>query len=179
MSQEGCHTFVLQFSDDAGSHVNHFLVFVRQFFVDDALAYLLLDFFIKETQQQVFGLGKGKNLEFMGVFDVHDFVADVVGSFYHIYKWMAGVFERLTWCGLAKNAQFIGNFPIRFRFGSKEAEFAVIPGKTARKRVFHDGSKHGIGHHEASLTAPLEPVGQDSEGICVTFEMRNIIPKLR
>ena len=33
--QEGCHTFVLQFADDAGSHVNHFLIFVSQFFVDD------------------------------------------------------------------------------------------------------------------------------------------------
>ena len=115
----------------------------------------------------------------MGVFDVHDFVADIVGCFYHIYKWMAGVFERFTWCRFAKNAQFIGNFPVRIRFGSKETELAVAPGKTARKRVLHDGSKHGIGHYEASLTAPLEPVGQDSEGICVTFEMRNIIPKLR
>ena len=177
--QEGCHTFVLQFADDAGSHVNHFLVFVSHFFVDDALAYLLLDIFIEETQQQVLRLGKGKNLELMGVFDVHDFVADIVSSFYHIYKWMAGVFERLTRCRFAKNAQFIGNFPVRFRFGSKETEFAVVVGKTACKRVFYDGSKHGIGHHEASLTAPLEPVGQDSEGICVAFEMRNIIPKLR
>ena len=53
---------VLQFADDAGSHVNHFLVFVSHFFVDDALAYLLLDIFIEETQQQVLGLGKGKNL---------------------------------------------------------------------------------------------------------------------
>ena len=60
--------------------------------------------------------GKGKNLEFMGVFDVHDFVADIVGSFYHIYKLMAGVFARLTRCRFSKNAQFIGNFPIRFRF---------------------------------------------------------------
>jgi predicted AAA+ superfamily ATPase len=48
-----------------------------------------------------------------------------------------------------------------------------------QKYRVYDGSKHGIGHHEASLTAPLEPVGQDSEGICVAFEMRNIIPKLR
>ncbi len=70
-------------------------------------------------------------------------------------------------------------FLVRFRFGSKETELAVLPGKTARKRVFYDGSKHGIGHYEASLTAPLEPVGQDSEGIGVAFEMRNIIPKLR
>lgn len=102
MSQEGCHTFVLQFADDAGSHVNHFLVFVSQFFVDNALAYLLLDIFIEETQQQVLRLGKGKNLELMGVFNVHDFVADIVGCFYHIYKWMAGVFERLTRCRFAK-----------------------------------------------------------------------------
>lgn len=48
------------------------------------------------------GLGKGKNLELMGVFDVHDFVADIVSCFYHIYKWMAGVFERLTGADLQK-----------------------------------------------------------------------------
>lgn len=52
----------------------------------------------------------------------------------------------------------------------------MVAGKTACKRVFYDGSKHGIGHDETTLTAPLEPVGQDSEGICVAFEMRNIIP---
>ena len=114
----------------------------------------------------------------MGVFDVHDFVADVIGSFYHINEWMAGVFERLTRCRLAGNAQFIGYFLVRFRFGSKEAELSVVPGKTAGKRIFHDGCKHGIGHDETTLTAPLETVGQDSEGICVTFEMRDVIPEL-
>lgn len=177
VSQEGCHTFVFQFSDNAGSHVNHFLVFVSQFFVDDSLAYLLLDIFIEETQQQVLRLSKRKNLELVGVFDVHDFVADIVSSFYHIYKWMAGVFERLTRCRFAKmpNSSAIScKIPLR----KQKAELSVFPGKTAGKRIFHDGCKHGIGHDKATLTAPLETMRQDSEGICVTFEMRDVIPEL-
>ena len=92
MLQEGRYTFVLQSADGAGSHVDHLFVLVGHAFFLDSLLNLILGFLVEESQQQSLRLFVRQDLEFVGVFDVHDFVADVVGSLYHIYQRMTGVF---------------------------------------------------------------------------------------
>ena len=54
----------------------------------------------------------------------------------------------------AEGPAFFAWLPKMFGKRVVVTEFAVVAGKTACKRVFHDGSKHGIGHDETTLTAP-------------------------
>ena len=51
--------------------------------------------------------------------------------------------------------------------------------QTAGERVFHDGGKHGVGHHEATRTATLEAMGEDAEGIGITLEVGDVVPESR
>ena len=50
--------------------------------------------------------------------------------------------------------------------------------QTAGKRIFHDGSKHRIGHHETTLAATFKLMRQDSEAVGITLEMGDVVPEL-
>ena len=54
----------------------------------------------------------------------------------------------------------------------------MLPCQTAGKRIFHDGCKHGIGHHETTLAATFKLMRQDSEAVGITLEMGDVVPEL-
>ena len=49
MSYKGIHAFVLQFSDDAGTHIDHLFIRVFQLLVPNATKNLLLVLLVKES----------------------------------------------------------------------------------------------------------------------------------
>ena len=62
---------------------------------------------------------------------------------------------------------------------AEEAELAFLAGVLARVRILHDGSQRRVGHHEAAVAASVEAVREQSEGVGVTLEVREVLPHLR
>ena len=89
---------------------------------------------------------------------------------------MAGVFQGLSCFADAFYAQFIGYLLIVFLFGEEEPELGFLSGQLRRKGVLYNGGKGGIGHDKASFPSSQELVGEQAEGIGVSFEMSQIVP---
>ena len=68
--------------DDAGTEESNALVFVRDGFerACEGLEGIALLVFVIETFKNVFRFLVGKDAQFVGVFDVHDLITDVIGS---------------------------------------------------------------------------------------------------
>ena len=90
------YTLVLEFADDAGTQIDDLFVGVSELFLFDALAQMLLGLLVEESQHELGSLVERHNLQLMGIFEVHDLVADVVSSFYKIHQRMAGVAQGFT-----------------------------------------------------------------------------------
>ena len=43
--------------------------------------------------------------------------------------------------------------------------------------IFYDGCQCGIGHGKPSVTTALETMGEQSEGIGISFEMSDVVPE--
>ena len=138
----------------------------------NALATLRLE----ECQQKLDHFTCGKQPELMGILDVHYLIADIVGRLHEIYQRMAGVAERAVIAVARKHPELVGNPAEILLFRRKETEFALLAGKHRLVRIFHYRGQCGVGHREAARTAPLEAMGQQTESIGVTFEMRQIGP---
>ena len=69
----------MEFGDEGGCDVKEFVILVSELLVDDGVGYVVVDFLMKESEEEVVGVGKGKNVEVMGVLDVDDLVGDMVG----------------------------------------------------------------------------------------------------
>ena len=65
----------------------------------------------------------------MGILQVHQKVADIVGSLDQPNQGIAYIFERLTGFGQANNAQFIGDFGKYRSFAVKESELVLAVGQ--------------------------------------------------
>ena len=114
----------------------------------------------------------------MGILQVHNLVADVVGGLDEVDQRVAYIAQRLARLRNAKNAQFIGNFLI---VGLLRAEEPELPFMRCCRRgvgVFHDAGQGGVGHDEAALAATLKLVGQQAEGIGVTLEVGDVVPEV-
>ena len=65
----------------------------------------------------------------MGILNVHNLIADVIGSLHEVDQWMTGICSTLLitrwdlW-----DSQLIGNAPIGFSLGGEEAELALFTG---------------------------------------------------
>ena len=46
-----------------------------------------------------------------------------------------------------------------------------------RHRVFHDAGQSGVCHDETSFATALKAMGQQAEGIGVSFEVGNVVPE--
>ena len=101
---------VFQDTDHTGTHIYHFLILVAHAFFLDTLPDQSFRRIIEETQQQVFGFLIGQDLQFVGIFNVHDLVADIVGGFHQIDQRIACAAQGFTWSILADHAQFIDDF---------------------------------------------------------------------
>ena len=128
MFHKGVHAFVLQLAYHTGSHVNYLFIGVFQFFVGNAATYLLLVLLVEETQQQVFRLLIGQDFQLMGIFQVHNLIADVVCCLYQIDQWMTGIAQGFAVLRLTNNAHFIGNSLVVFLFALEETELSLLAG---------------------------------------------------
>ena len=113
----------------------------------------------------------------MGVFDVHNLIADIVGGFHQIDEGMTGVAQGFAGGTQAKDAQVVGDTLVVVGLGREKAELAVVACQRRGKRVLHDGGQHRVGEHEPAGTPPLELVGEQTEGVGVALEMGHVVPE--
>ena len=57
---------------------------------------MLLTLGIEEVEEQLHGLFVGDDLQLMGIFEVHNLIADIIGSLDEIHQRMTGVSQRFT-----------------------------------------------------------------------------------
>ena len=106
----------------------------------------------------------------MWVFDIHNLVTDIVSGFDKVYQRMAYILQRMV-TELA-DSQFPGYLPENVFFTLEKTVFESFGiGFCRFEGVFDDRSQGGIGHGIASRAASVEAVGQETEGIGITFEM--------
>ena len=115
----------------------------------------------------------------MGILDVHDFVADIVGCLNEIGKRKTYVAKRSGRRRQAKNAQFIGDAQVILAFGIEESELLMVAGEITAEGIFDDAGKRAIGHDESSWASPLEVVGEQAEGVGIAVEMDDVVPLRR
>ena len=70
------------------------LIVIRHTFLLDSLEDMLLTLGIEEVEEQSHGLLMGDDLQLMGIFEVHDLIADIIGSLDEIDQRMTGVSQR-------------------------------------------------------------------------------------
>ena len=127
----------------------------------------------EEVQEQVDGLFRCQDMQFAGILDVHDLIADIVGRFHQVDKRVAdefvGVFR------VPANAQLGGDAQISIFLRLEETELAFLPGIDGRIGIFDDGSKRAVGKGETALAASDELVGEQAHGIGVAFEVEEVV----
>ena len=166
-------TFAHQRAHDARAQIGNF--FVR---VVDRRHYLLQvasAFVAEEVQKQLNHLIRAHNFQFVGIFDVHHLIADVVGSLHHIHQRMAGI----SLVANLQYLQFAGNLAKDVFFGGEETKFAFLRGVQRRERIFHNRHEHAVGHGKTALPATFELVHQPSEAVGVAFEVGEVGPLRR
>lgn len=62
----------------------------------------------------------------MGIFQVHDLVADIISCLDQIDEGMTGKLEWLAYLGLADNAQILGNAEVEALLGIEETKLALL-----------------------------------------------------
>ena len=62
----------------------------------------------------------------MGIFQVHDLVADIIGGLDEIDEWMTGELQGFAYFGLTDNAEFLGDAEVEVLLGIEESELAFL-----------------------------------------------------
>ena len=133
----------------------------------------------EKVEEEPFHLVGRKDFQFVGVFDIHHLITDVVGRLDHIDQRMAGIARRIGSVGGDDYAELVGDAAKRFALRREKTEFVAVAGQSRREGIFHNRGQHRIGHCEAPLTAPVKLMGQQSEGIGIPLEMHQIGPLRR
>ena len=111
----------------------------------------------------------------MGVFDVHDLVADVVGGLDDIDERMAGIYQSAVGRVEPAQAELVGDAAEVVGLGGEEAEFTF--GRQHRLVwIFDDGGQCGIGHGETAGPASAKLMGEKTEGVGVALEAGEVAP---
>ena len=179
MLHEGVCTLVLQFTDDTSPQIDHLFIFVRQLFVDDTLLDAPLRLLVEEVEEQSRHRFVRQDLQFMGVLQVHNLIADIICRLDEIHQRMAHIAQGLTRFRRTNNVQFIGNTLVVLLFADKEAELPLLAGRHRRIRILHDAGNGRVRHHEAPWAASSELVRQQTERIGITLEVRDVRPECR
>lgn len=122
--------------DNAGPHVYHLLVVVGYFLVVNPLHDMILPHFIEEIKEKPLCLLIRYNLQLVGILNVHNLVADVVGSFYKIHQRMARILGRTAVGRLAYDAKVVGNAAEYVGFGAEKSEFTVPLFRQSRRKGY-------------------------------------------
>ena len=112
----------------------------------------------------------------MGILDVHDLIADVVGRLHEVNQREARVAQRALGRWLLRYAQLGGDALVVGLLGIEESELLVLACQLAGERIFHYARQCAVGHAEAAAAASLEMVCQQAEGIGVTLEVCEVAP---
>ena len=94
VTHEDFHTSALEGIDDAGTEIGNLFTGVGVFGIGVADGGLFV--FGEKLKEELSGFFGSEDAEFVGVFDVHDFIADVVGSFYEKDEGVTGKLERIS-----------------------------------------------------------------------------------
>ena len=62
----------------------------------------------------------------MGIFQVHDLVADIIGGLDEIDEGMTGELQGFAYLRLAGNAEFLGDAEVEVLLGIEESELAFL-----------------------------------------------------
>ena len=114
----------------------------------------------------------------MGIFDIHDLIADIVGCLHEIDQRMAGIEHGTVLILQTTQAQFRSDVEIRAPLAFKEAELRLRHSAFRAIRIFHDGSQRGISHHESAAAATVEMMCEQTERVGITVETRHVEPFL-
>ena len=177
VGDERLYAFPFQKTDYAGAHVHHLLVVVGDGLVDNPLKDTRFYSLVEESQQQGGRLLERQDFQFVSILDVHDLVADVIGSLHQIDQWVAHMAQWLVLAREPDDAQVVGNAPVGFLLAAEESELAFLSRHQRREGVLHDGSQCGIGKYEPSLATALETVGEQAESIGIALEVGDVAPE--
>lgn len=177
------HTSALEGIDDTGTEIGNLFAGVGVFGIGVADGGLFV--FGEKLEEELSGFFGSEDAEFVGVFDIHNFIADVVGSFYEKDEGVTGKLERISfvyslWRVVifhlwdAEGTEDVGK---GFAFGVEESEFGMR-GEGGREGIFGNGSEGAIRHHESSGTTAVELVGEEAEGVGIAIEMGDVVPHL-
>ena len=129
---------------------------------------------IEKSKEQVDYLLRCHYLELVGIFDVHNLIADIVGCLHQIDQRMAAIPIVLN----ANHTQLVGYAGKHIFLAGEIAEFALGISFTRRKRIFHYRHQHRIGHSESSSAAALKLMHEPSEAVGIALEMGQVVPLL-
>ena len=94
MGYKSIDALVFQLTNHTGAQVNYLLVFIGELLVLDTLQNVLLRGLIEEVEEQPRHGLKCQDFQLMGIFQVHDLIANIVSSLHKIDQRMAGIAER-------------------------------------------------------------------------------------
>ena len=110
----------------------------------------------------------------MGIFDVHDLIADIVGRFDQIYQRVAAITD--TTVGNTQHTQFVGDTDKVFPFRCEKAQLSFFSGQSRLIGIFYDRSQCRVGHDKSPFAPAFEFMGQQAECVGVSFEMGEVFP---
>ena len=130
--------------------------------------------FIEEVEHQSAGLVEGKDLQFVGILEVHDLIADVVSRLDEVDQRIAGpsVGSRL------RDAELVGQRLIGRSLRGKEPELVLLATLRGREGILDNRGQRRVGHREATLPTALEAMREQSEGIGIAVEVGDVGPEV-
>ena len=66
---------------------------------------------------------------------------------------------------------------VDFLLALEESELPFFAGGRRGKGIFDDAGNGRVGHHQTTWAATLELMGQQTEGIGITLEVGDVVPK--
>ena len=108
MVHKGLDALILQLTNDTSTQIDHHLVLIGQLLVHNTLLDTFLRLFIKEIKEQPRHRFIRQDLQFMGILQVHNLIADIIGSLHQVHQRMTHITEGFTGLRRTKNTHFIG-----------------------------------------------------------------------
>ena len=123
---EDADALALEAVDGAGAEVDDLLVDVVYVEAAEVADNLVAAVGVEVGQQQVARVGGGEDTELVGVLDVHDLIADVVGGLDEVDEGEAGIATGVGSRGELRYAELGGDAGVVVELGLEEAELLVV-----------------------------------------------------
>ena len=110
----------------------------------------------------------------MGVFDVHDFVTNIIGRLYKINQGVTGVALFAVYFFKHGYSQLLSNSFVGLHLGIEETKLRLLHAQLRGMRIFHYAGKRGVSHHKTALTSAPKLVSQQAQGVSVAVKMDKV-----